>query len=68
MSQIEVPPAWEQLPLESLSGVLMVIGAPDTGKSTFARYLYARLCKGAMNGSPSWMATWAGPAWAPRRR
>ncbi|RME37799.1 MAG: hypothetical protein D6793_03715 [Thermoflexia bacterium] len=46
MSQIEVPPAWEQLPLESLSGVLMVIGAPDTGKSTFARYLYARLCKG----------------------
>lgn len=32
------------MPLENFSGVLMVIGAPDTGKSTFARYLYTRLC------------------------
>lgn len=41
---IEIPPYWEQLDLEGLSGVLMVVGAPDTGKTTFARYLYTRLC------------------------
>jgi polynucleotide 5'-hydroxyl-kinase GRC3/NOL9 len=41
---IEVPAYWEQLDLEGLSGLLMVIGAPDTGKSTFARHLYTRLC------------------------
>jgi polynucleotide 5'-hydroxyl-kinase GRC3/NOL9 len=38
-----VPPAWEQIDFEELSGVLMLIGAPDTGKSTFARFLYQRL-------------------------
>jgi hypothetical protein len=30
--------------LAHLRGTLMVIGAPDTGKSTFAQYLYRRLC------------------------
>jgi len=28
-----------------LSGTLLIVGAPDTGKSTFARYLYRRLCE-----------------------
>ena len=42
--EIEVPPAWEQITTSALSGVILVIGAPDTGKSTFARYLYRRLC------------------------
>lgn len=41
---IEVPPAWQRLTLHDLAGTLMVIGGPDTGKSTFARYLYGCLC------------------------
>jgi polynucleotide 5'-hydroxyl-kinase GRC3/NOL9 len=40
---MDIPPAWQQIDL-ALHGVLMVIGAPDTGKSTFAQYLYRRLC------------------------
>jgi polynucleotide 5'-hydroxyl-kinase GRC3/NOL9 len=40
----DVPPAWERLKTDDLTGTLMVVGAPDTGKSTFARYLYGRLC------------------------
>ncbi|RLC85845.1 MAG: hypothetical protein DRI79_10840 [Chloroflexi bacterium] len=40
---VEIPPAWERITLHSLSGVILVVGAPDTGKSTFARYLYRRL-------------------------
>ncbi len=42
--EIDVPPDWEKLPSASLKGVILVVGAPDTGKSTFARYLYRRLC------------------------
>lgn len=44
MTLVEVPSIWERLTIEGLSGTLMVVGAPDTGKSTFARYLYTRLC------------------------
>jgi polynucleotide 5'-hydroxyl-kinase GRC3/NOL9 len=40
----QVPPEWAALSLGHLAGALMVIGAPDTGKSTLARYLYRRLC------------------------
>jgi polynucleotide 5'-hydroxyl-kinase GRC3/NOL9 len=42
--RIEIPPAWERVTLSALGGTLLVVGAPDTGKSTFARYLYRRLC------------------------
>jgi polynucleotide 5'-hydroxyl-kinase GRC3/NOL9 len=41
--RIEIPPAWERITLSALGGTLLVVGAPDTGKSTFARYLYRRL-------------------------
>jgi polynucleotide 5'-hydroxyl-kinase GRC3/NOL9 len=40
---ILVPRAWLDLDLSALHGVLLVIGAPDTGKSTFAHWLFGRL-------------------------
>lgn len=39
----QIPPDWEKLDLSRLKGVLMVIGAPDSGKSVFVQYLEARL-------------------------
>lgn len=43
MSRIEVPPSWESLAFSAMGGVVLVVGATDTGKTTFARYLYRRL-------------------------
>lgn len=43
---VVVPEAWSVLDLASLSGVLLVVGAPDTGKSTFARWLFDQLTDG----------------------
>lgn len=40
---IVVPSAWLDLDFAALYGVLLVIGAPDTGKSTFAHWLFHRL-------------------------
>jgi polynucleotide 5'-hydroxyl-kinase GRC3/NOL9 len=40
---IQVSPEWQALKLDDLSGVLLVVGAPDSGKSTFARYLFNSL-------------------------
>lgn len=39
---IDIPAAWERLNLERLEGVNLIVGATDTGKSTFARYLFQR--------------------------
>ena len=41
---LDIPPAWEKIDCAAIRDVLMVVGATDTGKSTFARYLYQRLC------------------------
>lgn len=41
--EIDIPPAWRALDLERLRGVVMVLGRPDAGKSTFCRYLFERL-------------------------
>jgi polynucleotide 5'-hydroxyl-kinase GRC3/NOL9 len=40
----DIPRPWAQLNLTRLYGTVLVIGAPDVGKSTFAHYLYRRLC------------------------
>lgn len=40
---VVVPETWSHLDLDAFSGVLLVIGAPDTGKSTFAHWLFGRL-------------------------
>jgi polynucleotide 5'-hydroxyl-kinase GRC3/NOL9 len=40
---LTIPAQWERIDLSGLHGVLMVVGANDTGKSTFARYLFGRL-------------------------
>ncbi len=42
--RLDIPPAWDKINLREAHGTLMVIGATDTGKSTFAQYLYRRLC------------------------
>jgi polynucleotide 5'-kinase involved in rRNA processing len=41
----EILPAWEELDLSRFRGILMVVGASDVGKSTFARYLFRRLSR-----------------------
>ncbi len=41
----KVPSAWAALDVAQWRGPILVVGAPDTGKSTFARYLYEQLTK-----------------------
>jgi polynucleotide 5'-hydroxyl-kinase GRC3/NOL9 len=38
-------PAWRRLDLADLQGTLMILGDTDTGKTTFARYLFLELCR-----------------------
>lgn len=50
---IQVPSEWLELDLESLSGTIMVIGGSNSGKSTFVRWLVARLCR--FHGRVGWL-------------
>jgi polynucleotide 5'-hydroxyl-kinase GRC3/NOL9 len=43
VTSTDVPESWRQIDLDWLHGSLLVVGAPDTGKTTFARYLFGRL-------------------------
>jgi polynucleotide 5'-hydroxyl-kinase GRC3/NOL9 len=43
MGSLEIPSSWEDLTFSAMGGVILVVGATDTGKTTFARYLYSRL-------------------------
>jgi len=47
MSSINIQPLpeWQDCLRGDLRGVLMIIGSPDTGKSTFARFLFEKLCQ-----------------------
>lgn len=42
-SRLDIPPSWEQIDYPGLRGTLLVVGAPDVGKTTFAQFLYRRL-------------------------
>ncbi|NIO03703.1 MAG: hypothetical protein GTN74_03560 [Proteobacteria bacterium] len=46
MHSIEVPESWERLEseIQKAKGTVMVIGAPDTGKTTLTRFLVRELC------------------------
>jgi polynucleotide 5'-hydroxyl-kinase GRC3/NOL9 len=44
-SDITFPREWERIHPESLKGTIMVIGESDTGKTTFACYLFLQLCR-----------------------
>ncbi len=43
MASILVSPEWKTLDLPRMHGTVMVIGAPDSGKSTFVRWLVGEL-------------------------
>jgi len=54
---MDIPEHWESVNTKSLKGLIMVLGAPDMGKSTFCEYLVQRLAKehrhvALMDGDP----------------
>ncbi len=46
ISAIDVPVTWAQIPWETLLGVILVVGAVDTGKTTLVRYVWQRIAHG----------------------
>lgn len=54
---ITIPAEWNEIDIHQLSGITMIVGGPDVGKSTLARHLYASLCGvfpkiGFLDGDP----------------
>ena len=45
MTEVIIPPQWTTLDLADQRGLVMIIGASDTGKSTLARYLFQLWCR-----------------------
>ncbi len=52
-ADIEIPQSWQDLPLDSLTGTVVVIGETDSGKSTFVRWLITRLLR--QNRRTAWL-------------
>jgi len=48
---MDIPSSWRYLPTDSLTGVILIVGAADTGKSTLARYLYDQLAAAGRRGA-----------------
>ena len=44
-SYFKVPNQWNEINVEQLTGTIMVIGRPDSGKSTMVHWLFKRLCQ-----------------------
>jgi polynucleotide 5'-hydroxyl-kinase GRC3/NOL9 len=44
-SDFKVPNQWNEIHTEQLSGTIIVIGPPDSGKSTMVHWLFKRLCQ-----------------------
>ncbi len=42
---IRIPKEWKRIRLGSFRGTIMVIGRSDSGKTTFAKYLFQELCR-----------------------
>ncbi len=54
---MDIPERWETLDFQALKGLVMVLGGPDVGKSTFAHYLWHKLAGrgqgvGFLDGDP----------------
>ena len=37
---MDIPEQWQSIELDKLEGLVMILGGPDMGKSTFSQYLY----------------------------
>ncbi len=54
---IHIPPEWEKIDIPQLSGITMIVGGPDVGKSTLTLHLYNRMREvfprlGYLDGDP----------------